>query len=158
MLEKKLENIKESVSRDDLPIMAIDFGLKRTGIAVSDSKGLVASPLATLTLGENKSLSALSTEIRELADLHRSKSYLIGLPQAFAESHEKIRNIIKKFASELSQNDDRKIIFFDESFSTSDSTNMLVSLGIRSYKLKSKIDKVAAANFLQQYLDQNFNN
>lgn len=152
-MEDKVAITKESRSKPQMPVVAIDFGLKRIGVAVSDSKGIVATPLATLVLSENKSLEDLSIEIRELADSYRAKTYLVGLPQAFVKSHEKIRNLIRKFASHLEKDSERSLIFYDESFSTKQSTDMLISLGYRKDKLKSVVDKSSAAYFLQEFLD-----
>ncbi|WKZ30717.1 MAG: Holliday junction resolvase RuvX [Candidatus Dojkabacteria bacterium] len=135
------------------PILAIDYGSKRIGLAVSDSKGLIASPLPVIHITRNKSEELVITELLAAAEKYRVKSLLIGLPQAFVASHEEIREKIEHFAAAIRDKTPLDTAFFDESFSTKGAQNMLLSLGQSRKKYKDKIDSLAAANFLKEYLD-----
>lgn len=135
------------------PILAVDYGTKRVGLAVSDVKGLFASPLSVIQVTRNKTEEMVIDEIEAVAEKYRVKTLLIGLPQAFVEGHNVVREKIIQFAELISSKSKLRTAFYDESFSTKGAENMLLSLGQSRKKYKDKIDSLAAANFLKEYLD-----
>ena len=57
------------------PILAIDYGTKRIGLAVSDSKGLIGSPLTVLNVTKNMGIDKIIEEIKTIGiDRTRNKS------------------------------------------------------------------------------------
>lgn len=139
------------------PILAIDYGLKHIGLAYSDSKGIVASPLPVLNVTKNRDIDVLVQDISQICKEYRIKSILIGYPQSFSENQDINIKRIDKFLVVLTAQISLPINKWDESFSTSDAKNMLVSLGQHFKKTKKKIDSVAASTFLQEYLNRNKN-
>lgn len=142
-----------SQNNDSFPILAIDFGERRVGIAISDRKGIVAAPLTVLQITRNKSYKDIVEEILELIEENRVNSILLGMPQSFVESHNKTQQKIISFKELIEEKSSLPIYLYDESFSTSNAQNMLLSLGQNSKASRSKIDMVSAALFLQEYLD-----
>ncbi len=71
------------------PILAIDYGQKHFGLAVSDSKGILAQPLETISITKNRDIYKIIEEILEKAQEYRVKTLLIGVPQSFTLSHKK---------------------------------------------------------------------
>lgn len=156
MSDQESKGLKQSLNKDKShPILAIDFGDRRVGLAISDMKGIVSTPLTVIQRTKNKSLNDLIEEILYIAAENRVRTIILGLPQSFVEAHNKIREKIKIFEKRLKEKTDIPIIFYDESFSTSTAQNMLLSLGHNSRSTKDKIDMVSAAIFLQEYLDRN---
>jgi len=98
------------------PILAIDYGDKHFGLAISDIKGILAQPLQTLSITKNKKVDDIITEILEIANEYRSKTILVGLPQEFIPTHQKTTEKINKFISLLSKVTDIPIITYDEKF------------------------------------------
>lgn len=135
------------------PTLAIDYGQKHFGLAVSDSKGVVASPLDVISITKNRDVHNIIEEIIKMAKEYKVKSIIVGKPQMFEKGHEKTQQKINSFISLLENATTIPIITWDESFSTTDAQNMLISLGQNSRSSKGKIDKIAATVFLQEFLN-----
>jgi putative Holliday junction resolvase len=141
----------------DYPILAIDYGDKHFGLAYSDNKGIVSTPLEILHLTKRKTLEDIAEEIVHIAQDYRIKTLLIGQPQVFIESQKATLEKISKFETLLRSLTALPIIHTDESFSTMNAQNMLTSSGYTTKRSRKKIDKVAAALFLQEFLNSNKN-
>jgi putative Holliday junction resolvase len=139
----------------EAPILAIDYGDRHFGIAISDSKGIIATPLKVLHSTKNGGFTPVIDEIVEIAKENRVKNVLIGKPQMFKDSYAKTIEKIENFKNQLSKVINIPIIFQDESYSTTEAQNMLTSLGQNTKRSKSKIDMVSATVFLQEFLNSN---
>jgi len=135
------------------PILAIDYGDKHFGLAISDSKGIIASPLEVLTITKKKNRDIIIEEILEIAKEYKVRSLLVGMPQPFTETQQKTSRKVEKFIETLSQRTNLPILTYDESFSTTHAQNMLTSSGQSTQSSRKKIDKVAATVFLQEFLN-----
>lgn len=135
------------------PILAIDYGQKRIGLAISDSKGIIASPLDVLEKTKNRDINILIEDIVNILEEYRVKTILIGSPQIFQTTYIQTEKKIKKFGDLLKQKTSLPIIYHDESYSTSEAQNMLLSLGQNTKSTRHKIDKIAATVFLQEFLN-----
>ena len=111
--QKVLQIINNNVSNQTL--MAIDFGTKKIGIAVSDKAGLVAFPKDVLIgnwLDTNKVMGVLITQMK----IHRPIAIVFGLPKTLdGDLHENCKIIIP-VASDL--NTMLPVLLFDERFTT----------------------------------------
>ena len=125
------------------PILAIDYGNKRIGLAISDSKGIIASPLEVLEITKRRNIDDLLEDIVKIITEYRVKTVLLGNPQIFDVKHLKTTKIIESFKNKLSQLTDLPIIYQDESYSTTEAQNMLLSLGQNTKSSRHKIDKIA---------------
>jgi putative Holliday junction resolvase len=135
------------------PILAIDYGEKNFGLAISDSKGIVASPLEVVSITKNRNLQTVIQEIVKIAQENRATRILVGKPQSFTDEQKKTEEKIENFIELLGKATDIEIITWDESFSTTSAQNMLTSLGQNSRSSRGKIDKIAATVFLQEFLN-----
>ncbi len=135
------------------PILAIDYGEKNFGLAISDSKGIVASPLEVISITKNRDIKTVIKEILQIAEENRVKRILVGKPQSFTDEQKKTEEKIEDFIKLLRKATDIEIFTWDESFSTTSAQNMLTSLGQNSRSSKGKIDKIAATVFLQEFLN-----
>ncbi len=135
------------------PILAIDYGDKRFGLAISDNKGLIASPLKVLEITKNRGQEELIKDMLEIIEEYKIKSILIGKPQMFEKQYEKTLKKIDKFVTNLSSQTSLPLLFQDESYSTTQAQNMLLSLGQSSKSSKGKIDMISATVFLQDFLN-----
>ena len=135
------------------PILAIDYGEKNFGLAISDSKGIVASPLEVISITKNRGIQIVIEEIVEIAKENRAKTILVGKPQSFTDEQKRTEEKIEKFIDLLRKATRIDILTWDESFSTTSAQNMLTSLGQNSRSSKGKIDKIAATVFLQEFLN-----
>lgn len=135
------------------PILAIDYGEKNFGLAISDSKGIVASPLEVISITKNRDIRTVIQEILQIAEENRVKRILVGKPQSFTSEQKKTEEKIENFIKLLRKATDIEIFTWDESFSTMSAQNMLTSLGQNSRSSKGKIDKISATVFLQEFLN-----
>lgn len=135
------------------PILAIDYGDKHFGLAISDKKGILAQPLETVSITKNKKVENLIKEILTIAEEYRAETFLVGLPQEFTSSHQITTKKIHIFISLLSKVTNIPIITYDESFSTTRAQNMLTSTGQNTKKTRGKINSIAATVFLQDFLN-----
>jgi len=135
------------------PILAIDYGEKNFGLAISDSKGIIASPLEIVSITKNRDIHTVINEIIQIAKENKVKRILVGKPQSFTERQKKTEEKIENFIKLLRKATDIEILTWDESFSTINAQNMLTSLGQNSRSSKGKIDKIAATVFLQEFLN-----
>ena len=139
------------------PILAIDYGTKRIGIAVSDSKGLIASPLTVFNVTKNIGVDKIIEEIKQIIEEYKVKTIIIGRPQTFQSTYKKSLKRIDSFAQKIKDDIDIPVIFYDESYSTIQAQNMLLSLGQNTKSTRGKIDMISATVFLQEFLNSKQN-
>lgn len=130
-------------------ILALDFGEKRIGIAVSDPLGITAQPVDYMkNEGKNKNL----LKIKELVLKYDAKKIVVGVPFTSSGGESKKTKEVNNFIEFLRKNMDIEVIGVDESLTTYDAENILIQADMSRAKRKEKIDKLAAAIILQQYL------
>lgn len=130
--------------------LAIDFGLKRIGIAISDPLKIFATSLTTLQ--NNKDL------INNLSDIIKEKNIeliVLGIPSDKENSKTSIVKDVKAFKEKLLSKFNLKIVEWDETY-----TSVIAEKRINESVIKKKhrrekslIDMNAAAVILQEYLD-----
>tara|TARA_B100001287_G_scaffold274855_1_gene281111 strand:- start:3761 stop:4171 length:411 start_codon:yes stop_codon:yes gene_type:complete len=129
--------------------IGIDFGLKRTGISISDGQGIIATPLKTIFSSE------LMNFLKELIDAEKADTIVLGYPLGLngldTDITPNVRLLKSAMEKEFSQ---LKIILFDERL-TSKIAQKTVIQGASKKKRKHKglIDQVSATIILQDYLN-----
>ena len=132
-------------------ILGLDIGDARTGVAISDELGIAAHPLCTI---HRKSRKAVLAELQELVTAHKVERIVVGLPlQLDGETGTQARKV-KRFAERLEQQVNLPIVFWDESFTTSEAARILRGTKKRRKKRKQVIDQVAAVLILEGYLEE----
>ncbi len=137
------------------PILAIDYGAKHFGLAISDTKGILAQPLDTISISQKRDINDVIKDILNIAEEQEAKTILVGMPQEFREQHKRTTEKINKFITKLKDYTEIPITTYDESFSTTQAQNMLTSSGQTTKKSRGKIDSIAATIFLQEFLNSN---
>ena len=132
-------------------ILGLDIGDARTGVAISDELGIAAHPLCTI---QRKSRKAVLAELRELVAVHNVERIVVGLPlQLDGETGTQAKKV-KQFAKRLAQQVNLPIVFWDESFTTVEASQILRRTKKRRKKRKQVIDQVAAVLILEGYLEE----
>jgi len=145
--------MNEDLKKVRFPILAIDYGRKHVGLAFCDRNGSLSSPLKTVHLPAKNYFEHLKKTLKEIIDEYRIETLLVGLPQNFEESHQKSQDKVLLFIEELREWTDLPLVTWDESFSTKRAENMLLSTGQSRKKSRGKIDSIACAIFLQEFLN-----
>jgi putative holliday junction resolvase len=135
------------------PILAIDYGTKNIGLAISDFRGIVAKPLEILHITPKTGLRKNIERISEICDKNKVQTILLGKPQAFEISHQKSLEKLNNFDKLLKEGVKLEVLYQDESFSTVNAQDMLLYTKQSTKKSRKKIDSVAAAVFLQEFLN-----
>lgn len=128
------------------PIMSIDYGSKRIGLAISDELRLLAHPLGTIK-NDSKAIEKIVSIVKE----KNVDRVVIGIPKWDKET--KIIEEIQTFAKKLKNVLDLKIEFVNEFYSSKMAIEKLLSTGKKLKKFKNKLDTYAACIILQDYLD-----
>jgi putative Holliday junction resolvase len=131
-------------------IMGIDVGEKRIGIALSDPLKIVAGGHSVL---ERSSLSKDLEHIKQLCSINEVELIVIGLPRNMNGSIGPKAIEIQEFAQALQEYTGVGIAFVDERLSTVTAERVLLQADMSRSKRKKVIDKLAAVNILQNYLD-----
>lgn len=131
-------------------IVAIDYGAKRVGIAVTDKLKLIASALTTI---DNKELIDF---LKDYCTKKEVDTIVIGLPlrlnNELSDIETDIQKLIKKIAHHLPQ---IKIARQDERFTSKMAMQAMISGGMKKKQRRDKgnLDKISATIILQDYLE-----
>lgn len=129
-------------------IAAIDFGLKRIGLAISDEGQKIAFPAQTVPGGSNAVLEIQKAFIGKTIDL-----ILLGLPLLLNGKEGPMVEQVKRFAAELEKTLHIQIQFVDERFSSKVADQSLRLMQHNRKKRSTLIDATTATMLLQGFLD-----
>lgn len=136
-----------------MKIMSVDYGDRRTGIALSDIRGILASPLTVI---KESYQPKLAKEIVSLAVDNDVKTVVIGLPRNMDGTYGYRCDECKSLGEAISNiNAELNICFEDERLTTVMAHNVLSENNVRGKKRKDTVDAVSAVMILQSYLDKN---
>ncbi len=130
--------------------LAIDYGIKRTGIAVTDPLRIIATPLETvLTKDLLPFLKAYS--LRESVD-----EFIIGMPKNLKNEDSAIAPLVRQFVVILKATFPEKPVYeADERFTSSMAHRAMIEGGMKKKdrQVKGNVDKISATIILQSYLN-----
>jgi len=131
-------------------LLAIDYGARRVGLALSDPLKMIASPYRTII---NKNNTILIEEIERIIAAEDVELTIIGLPLGMDGQKTEQTKKVEEFVDKLT---DRGIIikYEDERWSSVAAKRSMKEQNIKSGHNKNLVDQTAAAIFLQQYLDR----
>ena len=131
-------------------IMAVDYGHKRFGLAVSDESGTLARPLLVLP---HASRVVDAAQVAELAATHDAGQIVVGVSYDEDGQLNTAGHTAARFAEALRQQTARPVLLWDESLTTQDARAVRLAMGVSRKKRAGHLDDVAAALLLQNYLD-----
>ena len=130
-------------------VLAIDFGTKRTGIAVTDEMQIIASGLTTVNTKE------LVQFLRNYINKENVELFLIGEPKQMdntaSESEVHITKFLSKLEKEIPEIPIKRV---DERFTSKMAFQTMIDSGLKKKQRKNKalIDEISATLILQSYL------
>lgn len=130
-------------------IISIDYGLKRTGIAITDNLQIIASGLTTIPSEDTISFLENYFKSEDVSIVLIGKPLQMnGMP---SESTEIIEKFVEKFSKQFP---DLKVIRVDERFTSKMAFKTMIDSGLSKKKRKNKalIDEISATIMLQDYL------
>ena len=129
--------------------LAIDYGEKRTGLAICDASETITTPL-TVIHGQKE----LPKKIADIARKEGAEAIVLGLPLNMDGSEGSQTKLARKFASQLKEHIDIPIHFQDERLSSFDAEQKLGPAELTISKKRKRLDAVAAASILEAFLEQ----
>ena len=131
-------------------IVSVDLGKARTGLAISDKTGFLASPLCMIEeKSEVKRLEKVAKAIKE----NKAELVVVGLPKNMDGSEGDSAKSAREFAEKLTELTGIKTVMQDERGTTITAHNYLSQRDVKGKKRKQTVDIVAASIILQDYLD-----
>lgn len=132
--------------------MCIDYGLERTGLAVSDPEGKVVFPLETMYFKNFSKrgdfFDALAQKIRE----EKIEALVWGLPLSLDGKENLMCAQVRNAAKRLARRVDLPLFFMQESLSSFEAEKDLRQIGLKGNKIKLYLDQKAACNILESFI------
>jgi putative holliday junction resolvase len=132
-------------------ILAIDYGLKRTGIAVTDPLKIIATGLCTVETPK------LVKFLKEYLSKEEVERVIIGMPVNWDDSETHATPLVKHFIETLGkQFPGLPVEQVDERFTSKMASQAMVEMGMKKKKRQEKgmVDEIAATIMLQEYLNK----
>jgi putative Holliday junction resolvase len=133
------------------PLLGIDLGTRTIGLAVSDVRRRIASPLLTI---RRTKFAADAKALLEQIHVHKAAGVVIGLPVNMDGSEGPRAQATRAFVRNLGALIDVPIVFWDERLSTAAVTRTLLEGDVSRKRRGALVDKMAAAYILQGALDR----
>ena len=131
-------------------LSGLDFGDKTIGIAISDKTHTIATPIKTL---KRKGIKKDIIELIKLFEEYNVGGVILGLPLSLnGEENERTKKV-RIFGKEINTNQDLKVTFYDERFSSDVVFKELRKGSLSISKIKKKINHLSASYILQGFLD-----
>ena len=131
--------------------VAIDYGEKRVGLAVSDEIGMIASPAGYIARRAGK--RAPIAEIMRRAEALEARGFIVGLPLDGDGNETDWTREIRRVGAEIEKRTGLPVSFLDERYTTAASLRTIREMGGSTRGRKGDVDSMSAAILLQHALD-----
>jgi putative Holliday junction resolvase len=128
-------------------IMAIDYGKKRVGIAITDPLGVISQPFLTL---EMKSQKDLIKRLKFIVSENSISLILLGNPISNKGKATKMSKEVTKFKEKLEKSLNIEVKLWDERFTSRYAINILKDIGLS--EKNANVDQIVASIILDEYL------
>ena len=132
--------------------LAIDYGKRRIGLAVSDELKIISKPYGVL---EIKEIENIFLKISDIVIEKGIDEIIVGYPKTLKDKKSSITIEVDNFISELSEYISTPIILIDERLTSKLAQRILIEHGHDTGRDKGVIDEISAAIILSDYLDSN---
>jgi len=130
-------------------ILAVDWGERRVGLAVSDPTGTIASSLETLVVrGEAEAI----TRVVQIAREEEVASMVVGLPLLLSGEKGEAALHAERFAAKLQQASGLPVQLYDERFTSAMASRRMHERGESPSRSKGRVDAGAAVALLESWL------
>ena len=138
-------------------IVSLDYGLARIGVALSDERKIIASPLMTIQAEKKSEKTAVKVvhELQQHQDklLYTLEEIVIGLPLLLSGKSGHLADEVKHFIELLKKLTTVPIVTWDERLTTVQAEKALREGSMNRRQRSKVVDTVSAAILLQGYLD-----
>lgn len=131
-------------------MLSVDYGDRRTGIAVCDKNQILASPVCVIN---EWNADALADKIIEIAVDKRAEKIVIGLPKNMDGSKGFRAEACEELGEKIKSKCSLPVVFWDERLTTVSAHKILSDNNVRGKKRKAVVDALSAELILQNYID-----
>ena len=136
-------------------IIALDYGAKTVGVAVSDALGLTAQPLLTIRRERETKLRQTLHQIEELCREYDAGLLVLGKPKKLDGSEGDRCEKTEEFRLLLERRTGLPVEYVDERLTTAEANRIQEMSGVKKKDQKTHSDEMAASLILQTWLEQN---
>ncbi|MBI9018160.1 MAG: Holliday junction resolvase RuvX [Phycisphaerae bacterium] len=131
--------------------LAIDYGLKRIGLAHCDPAEIIVGPFAQIDV-DSEGLPKVFNKLINIIKENQFEAIVLGLPVNMDGSEGYQAKLTRDFAEQLCQKVAIPVHFQDERLSSSAADEMLAETGFTNKKRKARRDALAACEILRDWL------
>ena len=131
-------------------LLAIDYGVKRVGVAVTDPERIIATPLTTINASETMSF------LKDYFNKEEVDVVVVGEPRSLDMKETDATLPVRKFVEGLKADfPNLKVVMVNEQFTSKMAMDSMISGGAskQARREKGNLDKVSAALILQHYMN-----
>ena len=132
-------------------ILALDYGRRRIGVAVSDATGCIAQGLPTIICRNQKQAM---NDLVDLINSYNVCKVIVGLPLNLKGQKAHAAKEVEQFIQRLERRIEAPIETWDERLTSLAAERAMIQMGKSPSKHKHKVDEIAAVLLLQSYLDR----
>ena len=130
-------------------ILAVDYGERRTGIAISDELGITAQGLKTVEVKDESEIPSL---VADIAGDMKVEKIVVGLPLNMDSTESEKCVKVREFGALLAEKTNIPIVFWDERLTSIQAKRVMHELNKKTYRNKHMVDTISATLILQEYL------
>jgi putative Holliday junction resolvase len=130
-------------------ILAVDWGERRVGLAVSDPQGIIATGLKTI---EVRSPADALERVARIAEAHQVERIVVGLPLLMSGARGEAAESAQRFAEALAARTGLTVDTYDERLTSALSARRLREVGVKTGHERARVDQGAAVALLESYL------
>jgi putative Holliday junction resolvase len=130
-------------------ILAIDYGTKRTGLAVTDPLRIISTALDTVET------SGLFLYLKKYIEKEQVDEFVVGMPKTLSNQDSSVSSFVRKFVEELKKMfPEKPIHLMDERFTSSMAMRTMIDGGMKKKdrRDKSNVDKISDTIILQDFM------
>ncbi|TMK84908.1 MAG: Holliday junction resolvase RuvX [Actinobacteria bacterium] len=142
--------MSDPADREAGPILGLDLGQARIGVAISDPGRRVAVPLGTIRTGAPADVKAIA----ELVRANEISAIVVGLPLTLSGEVKEAADHARRFAEALRGFMGIPVHLQDERLTTVEAERGLSAAGLRGRERREVVDQAAATLILQAFLDR----
>ena len=131
-------------------VLSLDVGDKRIGVAISDPSQVLARSLKVIQRSSRQDDFAA---VAQLVKEYEVERVVVGYPRSLDGTVGGQAEKVERYAEGLAEALDVPVLLWDERFSTVSAERLMREAGLRGKKQRERVDAVAAAVILQDYLD-----
>jgi len=131
-------------------VLAFDYGLRRTGVAVGELALCIAHPVATIdTTDRAQRIVCVESLVAEW----RPVLFVVGMPMRDDGKEHLLAPAVRKFGGQLHGRFGLPVVYVDETLSSNAAERALAEAGIRGARRKAVLDQAAAREILQSFFE-----